>query len=144
MLMEEVLEGISVSEIMGHQVLSVAEDEPVERLIEEKFLHHKFTAYPVLNKEGYVVGVIDFRDIKKVPRDARNEKSVLEIMHLVPLSHLPRPTTHAFEALREMLSLGLAQLPVVDEDGKLAGIVTRTDIMSMFQIRSDLADEIVV
>lgn len=144
LLMEDVLEGISVADIMGRQVMTVAEDDPLDQIVSEKFLHHKFTAYPVVNREGYVVGVVDFRDVKNVPREERDAKSVLEVMHLVPLAHLPRPATNAFDALREMLSLGLAQLPVVDDDGRLAGIVTRTDIMSMFQIRSDLADQVVV
>lgn len=142
-LMEEVLQGIKVSEIMGRDVLTVSEDEPVGELV-EKFFHHKFTAYPVLNRQGYVVGLIDLRDVTEVKRADRDRKSVLDLMHLVPIAHLPRPSTHAFDALREMLSLGLQQLPVVDEDGKLAGIVTRRDIMSMFQIRTDLADEVVV
>lgn len=143
-LMEEVLQGIRVSEIMGKQVLSVLEDEPLGKMIEQKFLHHKFTAYPVLNKEGYVVGVVDLRDVIEVRRDQREDKSALDVMHLIPLAHLPRPNTDAFDALREMLSLGLQQLPVVDEEGKLAGIITRRDIMSMFQIRTDLAEEVVV
>lgn len=142
-LIEDVLQGISVSEIMGRSVMSVSEEESLAQLV-DKFMHHKFTAYPVLNREGYVVGVIDLENVKSVPRDRRDEKSALEVMHLIPLAHLPRPSTNAFGALREMLSLGLSQLPVVEEDGRLAGIVTRTDIMSMFQIRSDLAEELVV
>lgn len=143
-LMEEVLQGIKVSEIMGRSTISIAEDETLGDAIEKTFLHHKFTAYPVLNKEGYVVGVIDLRDVSEIRRGERDGKSVVEVMHLVPLAHLPRPTTQALDALREMLSLGLQQLPVVDDDGKLAGFVTRRDIMSMFQIRTDLADEVVV
>lgn len=143
-LLEEVLQGIRVADIMGKNTMAVDEDEHVMELIESKFMHHKFTSYPVLNREGLVVGVIDLKDVKNVPRDERLQKSVTDIMQLVPLAHLPRPATTAFDALREMLTLGLAQLPVVDADGKLAGIVTRSDIMSMFQIRADLAEELVV
>jgi Zn-dependent protease/CBS domain-containing protein len=142
-LIEDVLQGISVSEIMGHEVMTVNEEDSLARLVDQ-FIHHKFTAYPVLNREGFVVGVIDLEHIKGVPREQRDEKSALEVMHLIPLAHLPRPSTNAFGALREMLALGLSQLPVVDENGRLAGFVTRTDIMSMFQIRSDLADQLVV
>lgn len=142
-LMEEVLEGIQTREIMGSNVMSVREDEPVERLVKEKFLQHKFTAYPVLNSEGFVVGVIDLKGIRGLSATEREAASVEQVMHLVPLSHLPRPETDAFTVFREMLSLGVDQLPVIDGDGRLAGIVTRSDIMSMFQIRSDLAGELV-
>jgi Zn-dependent protease/CBS domain-containing protein len=143
-LLEEVLQGIRVGDIMGQNRLAVTEDENLLHLVEEKFLHHKFTSYPVLNSEGYVVGLIDLKDIKGVPKEQRDAKAVTEVMRLIPLAHLPRTDTTAFDALREMLTLGVANLPVVDGDGRLAGIVTRADIMSMFQIRSDLADEIVV
>lgn len=143
-LMEEVLEGIRTSEIMGNNVMSVRESDSLESLIREKFLHHKFTAYPVLNSAGLVVGVIDLRGITSVPAGERDEVSVEQVMHLVPLAHLPRPETDAFTVFKEMLSLGVEQLPVIDHDGRLAGIVTRADIMSMFQIRSDLAPELVV
>lgn len=143
-LMEDVLQGISTREIMGANTLSVQEGEPVEKLIREKFLQHKFTAYPVLNATGYVVGVIDLRGISSIPPGEREATPVEQVMHLIPLSHLPRPDTDAFTVFREMLSLGVDQLPVIDEEGKLAGIVTRSDIMSMFQIRSDLAPDLVV
>lgn len=143
-LMEEVLEGIRTSEIMGSNAMSVRESDSLESLIREKFLHHKFTAYPVLNSNGLVVGVIDLRGIAAVPAGERDETSVEQVMHLIPLAHLPHPETDAFTVFKEMLSLGVDQLPVIDHDGRLAGIVTRSDIMSMFQIRSDLAAELVV
>lgn len=143
-LMEDVLQGIQTREIMGNNVMSVRESDPVEHLIREKFLHHKFTAYPVLNSAGLVVGVIDLQGITSISPDARQGTSVDQVMHLIPLAHLPNPETDAFTVFREMLSLGVDQLPVIDAEGRLAGIVTRTDIMSMFQIRSDLAGDLVV
>ena len=143
-LMEDVLQGIRTSEIMGSNAMSVRESEPVESLVREKFLHHKFTAYPVLNAAGLVVGVIDLQNIRSVSPNERQETSVEQVMHLIPLSHLPHPDTDAFTVFREMLSLGVDQLPVVDSEGRLAGIVTRSDIMSMFQIRTDLAGDLVV
>ena len=137
-LLEEFLEGVPVSEIMGSAVMAVSSRESLEELIEEKFLHHKFPAYPVIDGEGRVVGLVDVESVKAVPREERERRSVGDVMTALPQTQLPRPTTRALDALREMLSLGLVRLPVVDETGHLAGLVTRGDIMSMFQIRSDL------
>ena len=47
--------------------MSVSEEESLAQLV-DKFMHHKFTAYPVLNREGYVVGVIDLENVKSVPQ----------------------------------------------------------------------------
>ncbi|MGH9456840.1 MAG: site-2 protease family protein [Thermoanaerobaculia bacterium] len=143
-LIEEVLEGIRVSEVMGATSLVVKEDEPLTRLVAEMFLHHKFTAYPVLAAEGKVVGIIELEGVSAVARPDRAQTSVRDVMKRIPTARLAHPTMRASTALKHMISLGLDHLPVVDEKGALVGILTRSDIMSMFQIRSDLGEEVVV
>ncbi len=139
-LLEEVLEGIHVEAIMGREVMSVSEDEQLES-VEEKFLHHKFPIYPVLDRDGRVIGIIDVQHVKNVSRQERETLAVTEVMQPLKSSVLPRPETLAVEALRQMVALGLGRLPVVDQEGGLAGIVTQRDIMNVFQIRTDLAEE---
>ena len=143
-LIEEVLEGIRVSEIMGPNSLVVREDEKLARLVEEKFMVHKFTAYPVLTQEGKVLGIVELEEVAAVPRPDRMKTVVSDVMKRVPTARLAHPTMRASTALKHMISLGLDHLPVVDDEGALQGIVTRGDIMNMFQIRSDLGDEVVV
>lgn len=142
-LMEDVLDGILVCDVMGKNVLSVHQGDSVESLVEGTFLHHKFTVYPVIDDDEQVVGVIDLSDVRKVPREQRDRITVFDLMRRVPNERLPRLTTEAMSALRDMLSLGMHRLPVVDDSGRLAGIITRSDIMSMFQIRNELVDEVV-
>lgn len=142
-LMGEVLDGILVSDVMGRNVLSVHQGDSVESLVEGTFLHHKFTVYPVIDDAEQVVGVIDLSDVRKVPREQRDRRTVLDLMRQVPNERLPRLSTEAMSALRDMLSLGVHRLPVVDDSGRLAGIISRSDIMSMFEIRNELVDEVV-
>lgn len=142
-LMEELLEGIQVAELMGHNPLSVSADEHVDEL-EQQFLQHKFTVYPVVDGTGRVIGIVDVRDVREVPREAREAKWVREVMQPVETGSLPGPESPALEVLRQMLRLNVQRLPVVDREGQLAGIVTRADIMNVFQIRSDLVEEGVV
>ena len=143
-LLEEVLAGISVSDVMGSNVLSVSSQESLDDLVEQRFMHNKFTLYPVVDQTGRVLGIVDLDDIKKVPRAQRDGRAVSDVMHAIPRLKLPTPATEATQALKAMLSLGLARLPVIDEAGLLAGFVTRSDIMAMFRIRADLGDEVVV
>lgn len=142
-LMEELLEGIHVAELMGQNPLSILASEHVDAL-EQQFLQHKFTVYPVVDQAQRVVGIVDVRDVRGVPRDVREAKSVGEVMQTLASETLPRPESPALDVLRQMLKLGVQRLPVVDGTGRLAGIVTRADIMNTFQIRSDLGDEVVV
>jgi len=142
-LMEEVLDGILVSDVMGYNVLSVHQNDSVESLVAGTFLHHKFTAYPVVDDQQQVVGVIELADVRKVPREQREQRMVVDLMRGVANERLPRLETEAMAALKEMLAMGEHRLPVVDENGRLAGIISRSDIMNMFQIRNELADEVI-
>ncbi len=143
-MIEEVLEGIRVSEVMGANAIVVTEEEKLSRLVQEKFMHYKFTAYPVVSAEGRVIGIVELEGVSAVARPDREQRTAADIMKRIPTARLAHPTTRASTALKHMISLGLDHLPVVDETGTLTGIVTRSDIMNMFQIRSDLGDEVVV
>lgn len=142
-LVEEVLAGIHVREIMGSNPLSVFEDDSVAQL-EDVFMRRKFTLYPVVDAGGAVVGLIDVGDVKEVAPEEREGTPVRAVMHRVPAPHLPRPGSTAIDALRAMMSLGVSRLPVIEDDGRIAGIISRADIMSMFEIRAELGDEVVV
>lgn len=140
-LMEDVLQGIAVSDVMGRNVLAVGERESLELIIEQKFLHHKFTDYPVVDLAGNVVGVVDFDQVRDVPREERLRRSAIDVMRTLSAATLPRPGSRALDALATMTTLGLHRLPVVDEAGQLAGIVSEGDIISTFRIRSDLEEK---
>jgi Zn-dependent protease len=143
-MIEEVLEGIRVSEVMGANAIVVTEEEKLSTLVQDKFMHFKFTAYPVVSQEGRVIGIVELEGVSAVARPDREQRTAADVMKRIPTARLAHPTTRASTALKHMISLGLDHLPVVDEAGALNGIVTRADIMNMFQIRSDLGDEVVV
>jgi len=44
------------------------------------------------------------------------------------------PTADAFTALQAMQEHGVGRLPVVDEAGNLIGIVSKTDLMTAFDV----------
>jgi Zn-dependent protease/predicted transcriptional regulator len=142
-LLEDVLMGISVGEIMGAS-LSVRDSDSLQTLIDDTFMHHKFAAYPVLDVSSHVVGVVELEDLKNVPREEWERKQVAEVMKPLRAGDLPNPATHAFDALRSMLARGVARLPVIDEQGHLAGIVSRADVMNMFEIRNELGEEVTI
>lgn len=142
-LIEDLLEGIRVSEIMGTNALVVSEHEPVSTLV-GKFMKHKFTAYPVLSPDGKVIGIVELESVSGVPKPERDTTTAIDVMKRVPTARIGHPTMRASIALKHMISIGLDHLPVVDDQGVLVGIVTRSDIMNMFQIRSDLGEEVVV
>ncbi|MFH1502542.1 MAG: site-2 protease family protein [Candidatus Eisenbacteria bacterium] len=136
-LVHEALSGIGVTSVMVRDAVSVPQDITLSELIEDYLLRHHYTAYPVVDGD-VPVGVISVRLVKRVPRGAWRSTSVAQAMH--PLTNdialSPRDTLPT--AMQKMSASGLGKLPVI-EDGRLVGVVTRRDIASYLEIRSDLS-----
>jgi len=59
------------------------------------------------------------------------------------------PTATVVEAARRMHAAGVKRLPVVDEDGRLLGIVSRADLLQVFArpdelIRREVGDQVIL
>lgn len=83
---------------------------------------------PVVDNEGRLVGILSNRDVlaglgetegKWVPIRECMSNEVVSV----------RPHTRAYEAAALMLDRKIGALPIVDEDGKMVGIVTETDFL---------------
>jgi Zn-dependent protease/CBS domain-containing protein len=139
-LLEEVLEEIAVGDVMGSNRLAVEASGSIGMLVAERFRRHKFTTYPVVDAEEKVVGVVELDDVRDIPAGERLERTVGSVMQPIGRRVIPRAETPAYKALKLMLALGVGSLPVVDSEGKLVGIVTESDVMNTFRIRSGLGE----
>ena len=85
--------------------------------------------YPVKDNEN-LVGIVTFHDVSKVPEDLRSS-FVRDIMtkELIVSS----PTEEVIDALKKLSKNDIGRLPVV-EDGKLVGIVSKTDVMRSLEV----------
>jgi CBS domain-containing protein len=90
----------------------------------------------VAERDGRLVGIFTGRDaICRVLAEARNaaETTLAEVMTGAP-DTLP-PGCFVIEALRLMQDGGYRHLPLVEQGGRLAGIVSRTDFLGLEQDR---------
>ncbi|MFB7827488.1 CBS domain-containing protein, partial [Streptomyces hydrogenans] len=83
---------------------------------------HDITGLPVVDTDDHVIGVVSESDLL-----ARRALTVRGVMST------PAVTVHAEEAAadaaRLMARRGVERLPVVDEEERLVGIVTRRDLL---------------
>jgi len=88
---------------------------------------------PVEDDEGHLVGIVTHRTIIRLfaggKMDAQQPISIREVMHPNPYTVLP--STSTLEALGLMRDHNIGCLPVVDETGKLVGIVTERDFIEI-------------
>ncbi|MET8508374.1 CBS domain-containing protein [Streptomyces sp. NPDC004787] len=95
------------------------------REVAKLLAEHEISGVPVVDDDEHVVGVVSESDLL-----ARRELTARDLMTT------PAVTVHAEEtvadAARLMVRRGVERLPVVDEEERLVGIVTRRDLLGVY------------
>jgi len=76
---QHALHGLRVADVMVADPVRVPADLPLDRFVDEVFLAHRHTAYPVQQGDD-VTGLVSFRDVLAVPRDQWAELRVADRM----------------------------------------------------------------
>lgn len=156
----------TVGDVMTRTVVAVAPDAQFMEIV-AAMEQWKVTALPVVEGEGRVVGVVSEADLlaKEVFRDRDPALAVQTRRTAVAakaasvsakdLMTTPAVTVRAGarvpHAARVMARHQVKRLPVVDNDGILQGIVSRTDLLKVFlrpdddiaaEVRRDVVDQL--
>ncbi|MEJ5347335.1 MAG: CBS domain-containing protein [Desulfosoma sp.] len=115
---------IPIFDLMSFPVFTVGPDETVES-VHAQLKERGHTGAPVTDGEQ-LVGVISVRDLIKLERPTQRSAPVKAFMKRDVITIDPHATIPT--ALRLMVKHDIGRLPVV-ENGKLIGIVTRSDLM---------------
>jgi Zn-dependent protease/predicted transcriptional regulator len=135
-LQRQALAGIPVRRVMTDNVVSVDWLLSVEELVQDYIYKYKFTHFPVFNRDEFM-GMVSLDKVKPVARELWTFKQVRDIITPIENIACARPTDDASEVLNRMVSEDIGCMPVI-ENGKLVGIVSRSDIVNLFKIKSDL------
>jgi CBS domain-containing protein len=155
-----------VKDVMTTQVISVEHDTPYAA-IAASLRQHRVSAFPVLDDAGQVIGVVSESDllaklaldggegrmpgmITGILRQHEMEKAravtAEDLMTSPAATVSPEDTVE--HAARLMYVRRVKRLPVIDADGRLAGIVSRADVLAVYgradveigeEIRNDIA-----
>jgi Zn-dependent protease/CBS domain-containing protein len=128
MVMQHVLEGHDVSEIVSSDCISVEPDLPIERLVNEYILPTGRRCFVVV-REGITLGLVTLQEVKGVLRDMRSRIVVAQIMK--PIDKLKRvtPDENLSTVLNILTQENLNHVPVM-VDGQMIGMVTRDNLLN--------------
>ncbi|MDD1654022.1 MAG: CBS domain-containing protein [Methanomicrobiales archaeon] len=124
------LKDIRVSDVMSRDVTTVPPATPVPELIRMMYAT-KHLAFPVV-EQGVLTGMVTLDDVHRTSEIDRDAKQVRDIMTRTVVT-LP-PDALLTAAFRLMTQQGIRRIPIV-EGSSLAGIVTRTDILRVMELR---------
>jgi CBS domain-containing protein len=139
--------GTTVGDVMTTRVIAVKRNTDFKQ-IAEVLRRYRVSACPVIDDGGRVVGVVSEADLLYKAADCElpaglirlrwklGEESKMTAVTARELMTSPAVTVRADvpvqEAARVMRDRRLKRLPVVGTGGKLLGIVTRTDVLGMY------------
>ncbi|MEU2110874.1 CBS domain-containing protein [Streptomyces sp. NPDC019507] len=148
-----------ISEVMTRRVVTVNRDSSFKEIV-RLFDDNDITAAPVVDDDGRPLGVVSEGDLLRkastlpdpaghwtrlrlLPMDeARAEAETAGAMMTSP-AVTARPDWNIVETARTMDRHKVKRLPVVDESGRLVGLVSRRDLLRPFLRRDEaIAEEI--
>jgi CIC family chloride channel protein len=120
---------IFVSDAMNRDVLTLSPDDTTADAY-QMMLDKGFRGIPIVESEK-AVGMVTTSDALRVPREQMASTPLKTIMTQNLL--VAYPDESLLDALNMMTDHGIGRLPVVSKDtGRLAGIVTRTDVIRAY------------
>ncbi|MET9348973.1 CBS domain-containing protein [Streptomyces termitum] len=136
----------SVADLMTPTAVSVQRGtsfKEIARLLDE----YGITAVPVVDEENRPVGVVSEADLLR-RHTAKDGPSTAEAMMSSPV-RTARPSWTAVEAARMMERHRVKRLPVVDAEGRLIGVLSRSDLLQLFlrrdrSIQEEIREDVVV
>ena len=135
-VIEDVLEDVTASQMMRTDPPSVSAGATVRALVHEHMMPGDDYAFPVVSQGGQLEGLVTLSDVRKVPEEEWPSTPVQQIM--TPTAELMTVSTdeEAADALRKLRQQDVRQLPVM-ENGNLAGLLRRRDVIRWLQLHTD-------
>lgn len=160
-----------VGSVMTGDVVSAEYGTPFKE-VARRLADHRISGLPVVDEDDKVIGVISETDLMArqaaitdpfapsrrrrlapLTRSARRQAAKAEARTAGQLMTVPPVIAHAddtiVQAARTMAQRHVERLPVLDEEDRLVGIVTRRDLLRVFlrpdaQIREEVVKEVLV
>lgn len=134
-VVREVLEKLSVRNLMQTDVVWVPADLPASYFIDRYLLRYPQRSFPV-SREGGLVGLVTMEDVGRVPVEDRNRVSIGEIMTPRDRLCIARPDDSAYEALQCMVNHDIGRLPVMTEE-RVIGLISRDQLLRAVALKPE-------
>ncbi|GAB4308226.1 MAG: hypothetical protein Kow00117_01500 [Phototrophicales bacterium] len=134
------LKNILIKEYMTTDVISATPDMPITTA-HQIMKKNRIRRLPVLDEQGNLVGMVTIGDIREASPSGATTLSIWELNYLWSQLTVKDVMSHKVLTVRQdepminaaqiMLDNKVSGLPVLDESGKVVGIVTESDVFRM-------------
>ena len=129
------MESIKVADYMNKRPVTFKAEMTIAEAV-ERFLHSHQMGGPVIDGHKHVVGFLSEQDCLMRMLEAtylgESHCTVKEMMRSDPLTVTPNDSV--LDLAQKMTGAKPKLYPVVDEDGRLLGIITRSDVLKAIDV----------
>ncbi len=134
---------MQVVDLMTTDVITVSSDTGIRDAARLMF-RNRVSGLPVTTTDGTLAGIIteaDFLRLEVERQEGETElgETVGDVMS--PGVVTTGPDTEIYDAAKMMTFQDIKRLPVVDDDSRLLGIISRADIVSVFTRPDDVIED---
>ncbi len=123
---QELVYEVRVNEVMTSEVVTVSPDTTMRELMRTLRVN-RISGVPVVDGND-LIGIFSLEDLVKAVADRRNPQNTTVGDRMTRKLVVVRADELAVQAVNLFAQYGYGRLPVVDNDGKLVGILTGSDI----------------
>lgn len=139
-MMESLLKGVTVRQVMSPPPAVAQDDLSLQQLVDAYVLPYGIRAIPIMRGDAFI-GLTTLEDIRRVPQERWPTTPAREAMTPVEKLRLARGDESLNDALPRLVARDVNQLPVVDELGRLIGMLGRDAIIRYLEVRRGLGME---
>ncbi len=127
LILRRILEGVRAREAMTRDPETVQPGLTLQELVDEFLMRRRYSAFPVLEDGGTLVGMITLSKVKEVDRSRWRSTRVGDVMVRLEDAPIVEPDDALTDVISAMEDAGMGRALVM-EGGRLTGLITRSDI----------------
>lgn len=138
--LSSILSGVSLRDIMNTNIIAIRKGKNLYDIFTNYFGVYMKTAFPVVDDAGSLLGAITLPMVTNIPEHKRHYIIVDDVM--IPKDDLlvMHFMNNANEALNQMAKRKMNMVFLCNPDGKIEGLVTKTDVLSIVAERRKYLD----
>ena len=112
---EDVVESLTVADVMETDVITFKENEPLTKAA-QVFVEHEYLVYPVVNRHNQMIGILSLEALKNVLSNPDSWAWLLVSDVMRPIEQKVFSSSALKEILDQMFELNVDQVPVIRQD----------------------------
>ncbi|AIF82413.1 Zn-dependent protease [Candidatus Nitrososphaera evergladensis SR1] len=135
-----ILSKVRMRDIMNISFIAIPPETSLQESLQRYFSVYMKSAFPVTDAAGRLLGMVTLKRVMDSSGDDESKRQVLTVREvMMPLEELNvvSPDTRGDEAVKKMTSSGIGKIFVCDLEGRLLGMVTKTDLLNVVSERQE-------